>query len=155
MSLSRRDFFKFGIAAGSSALFGWVVSRGNQANVKGVTIPGSGPPDHFPPEAIDAIDVDAFLGACARCGVCIAECPFNAIKSTGWQLPQLTKDTREKCPGMDNCGVCIAVCPTSALSQAYAPLKDLGYVALVEKDPWWEGKHVNKELIVKGETEEG
>jgi ferredoxin len=109
---------------------------------------------HFTKEQLNEIDVAAYLGACARCGVCITECPFKAIKSEGWQLPQLTDETRHKCPGYDVCGACYAVCPTSALSQAMEPLRSkYGIESGIKKHPWWEGRKINKDLITKPEPE--
>ena len=155
MPITRRDFMKVGAAAGLAALVGWYIDRGNHSSIGPRQIPGSGVVGHFDMDTVNKIDVDAYLAACSRCGVCIAECPFRAIKSVGWQLPQLTDDTRSKCPGFDVCGVCYAVCPTSALSQAFVPLTDMGFKSGVEKAPWWEGKTVNKDLITRPEVEEG
>jgi len=156
MAFSRRDFLKVGAAAGAAALFGWSVDRGNRKTIKGAQVPGSGEVGHFSAEQLEAIEVDAFLAACARCGVCIAECPFSAIKSDGWQMPLLTDTTRIKCPGFDICGVCLAVCPTSALSEAFAPLEDRwGLESGVTKEAWWKGKEINKDLITKPEVDAG
>ncbi len=154
--MKRRDFLKVGAAAGAAALLGWYVNRVNEAEIGPAQVPGSGEVGHFSKEQMDEIDVDAYLAACARCGVCITECPFNAIKSVGWQLPQLTDETRSKCPGYDVCGACYAVCPTSALSQAMEPLRDkYGIESGIKKHPWWEGKKINKDLITKPETDIG
>ena len=155
MAITRRDFFKFGLAAGSGALAGWYINKVTRDTVDPRSIPGAGEAGHFDQDTLDHIDVDAFLAACSRCGVCIQECPFSAIKSTGWQLPLLTDATRQKCPGMDVCGVCLAVCPTSALSQAFAPFKDLGLKSGVEKDPWYKGKRINTDFLTIAETEGG
>ena len=146
--LTRRDFLKVGAAAGAAALVGWYINRVNERSISPREVPGSGQTGHFDAEMVNKIDVDAYLAACARCGVCVGECPFNAIKSVGWQLPQLTDDTRAKCPGFDVCGVCYAVCPTSALSQAMEPLRSrYGIESGIEKHPWWQGKKINKSLI--------
>lgn len=155
MPITRRDFLKVGAAAGAAALVGWYINRVNERSIGPKEVPGSGQTGHFDNETINMIDVDAYLAACARCGVCVGECPFKAIKSEGWQLPQLTDETRDKCPGFDVCGVCYAVCPTSALTEAFQPLVDAGYKSGVEKAPWWGGKVINKDLITKPETEEG
>jgi ferredoxin len=155
MPVTRREFLKFGAAAGAAALLSSVVSGNNKQTVKPNTVPGSGEPGHFDKGTLDLIDTAAFLGACSRCGVCIGECPFKAIKSTGWQLPLLTSETRHKCPGIDVCGVCLAVCPTSALSQAYKPLEDVGITARVGKDPWWQGKSINTDFLKKPQIEGG
>ena len=155
MAITRRAFFKFGLAAGTGALLSWYINKVNHNSIDVTDIPGSGEVGHFDQETLDHINVDAFLAACSRCGVCIQECPFSAIKSTGWQLPLLTDATRIKCPGMDVCGVCLAVCPTSALSQAFASFEDLGIKPGVEKDPWYEGKRINTDFLDLAETEEG
>ena len=153
--MKRRDFMKVGAAAGAAALLGWYVNRVNERTIGPAEVPGSGEVGHFSKDVLNDIDVDAYLAACARCGVCITECPFNAIKSEGWQLPQLTDGTRHKCPGYDVCGACYAVCPTSALSQAMQPLVDKhGIESGVSKAPWWQGKKINKDLITKPEVEE-
>lgn len=154
--MKRRDFLKVGAAAGAAALLGWYVNRVNDESIGPAQVPGSGEAGHFTREQMDEIDVDAYLAACSRCGVCITECPFNAIKSVGWQLPQLTDETRSKCPGFDVCGACYAVCPTSALSQAMEPLRErYGIESGIDKAPWWEGKKINKDLITKPEVDEG
>jgi len=154
MAVNRRDFLKVGAAAGAAALFGWYVNRVNTKGIGPRQVPGSGEDGHFDADTLDKIDVDAYLAACSRCGVCITECPFKAIKSAGWQLPQLTNDTRHKCPGYDICGACYAVCPTSALTQAFKPLDDMGFESGVKKAPWWMGKKINKDLITKPEPTE-
>jgi len=156
MAMKRRDFMKVGAAAGAAALLGWYVNRVNERTIGAAQVPGSGEAGHFSKEQMDLVDVDAYLAACSRCGVCITECPFIAIKSVGWQLPQLTDDTRHKCPGYDVCGACYAVCPTSALSQAFEPLRSKYDIESgVEKAPWWLGKKINKDLITKPETDLG
>ena len=154
MAVNRRDFIKIGAAAGAAALMGWYVNRTNERTIGPRQVPGSGQDGHFTSAQLDSIDVGAYLGACARCGVCVAECPFNAIVSEGWQLPQLNDKTRFKCPGYDICGVCYAVCPTSALSQAYKPLVDQGIKSGVEKAPWWEGQKIDKTIIQRPEVDE-
>ncbi|NIP36234.1 MAG: hypothetical protein GWN18_14910, partial [Thermoplasmata archaeon] len=70
-----------GAAAGAAALLGWYVNRVNDQTIGPREVPGSGEVGHFSNEVLNEIDVDAYLGACSRCGVCITECPFNAIKS--------------------------------------------------------------------------
>ena len=155
MAVNRRDFIKIGAAAGAAALLGWYVNRTNEETIGPRQVPGSGQDGHFSAEQLADIDVDAYLAACARCGVCEAECPFNAIASEGWQLPQLNDLTRFKCPGYDVCGVCYAVCPTSALSQAYQPLVDQGIRSGVKKATWWKGEKIDKTIIQKPEPTEG
>jgi ferredoxin len=157
MAINRRDFLKVGAAAGAAALLGWYVNRVNDRTIGAREVPGSGEVGHFSAEQLGEIDVDAYLAACSRCGVCITECPFQAIKSVGWQLPQLTDETRSKCPGYDVCGACFAVCPTSALSQAMEPLRSkYGIESGIKKAPWWKGKKIDKTLISRpDEVEEG
>jgi ferredoxin len=152
MAITRRDFFKFGAAAGAAALLSGVINRSNDGHVKNKFVPGAGEKGHFQPEVIAEIDSEVFLNLCSRCGVCIAECPFSAIKSTGWQLPLLTDETLHKCPGFDICGVCLAVCPTSALSEAFKPVEEkFGLKSGVEKNPWWEGERINTDFLEKPE----
>jgi ferredoxin len=155
MAIDRRDFFKFSLAAGSALLFGGYINKFNRDTIGPRQVPGSGEPGHYDQEVLDEIDIDAFLGACSRCGVCIQECPFTAIKSTGWQIPQLTDETRQKCPGFDICGVCLAVCPPAALSQAFKPVEErFGLKPGVEKEAWWKGDRINKDFLTKPEPEE-
>jgi ferredoxin len=155
MAMKRRDFLKVGASAGAAALFAWYVNRVNDQNIGPNQVPGSGEAGHFSKEMLKKVDVSAFLAACSRCGVCITECPFIAIKSVGWQLPQLTDETRHKCPGYDVCGACYAVCPTSALSRAFEPLRsEYKIESGVEKTAWWKGKRINKDLITKPDVEE-
>jgi ferredoxin len=127
MAMNRRSFFKIMGVAGASIL----VSLGLQnSGVTRVTdpnqkqfIPGAGdPPLPSPPLDVDKIDSDAFVNFCARCGVCISVCPFEAIKSKEIFYPTLTPATRDKCPSYEICGVCLANCPTDALTMAFRPL---------------------------------
>jgi ferredoxin len=156
MAFNRRDFLKFTAAGGAALLTGWYINRVNRETIDAKEIPGAGEVGHFDKEVLDEIDIGAYLSACSRCGVCIKECPFTAIKSTGWQLPLLTSETRHKCPGFDICGVCLAVCPTSALSQAFKPVEErFGLQPGVKKNPWWEGERINTDYLTKPETEEG
>ena len=156
MAITRRDFMKFGVAAGAAALLSGIIKGSNTDNVVSTTMPGAGEVGHFAPEVLDEIDTEAFLALCSRCGVCVTECPFSAIKSTGWQLPQLTDETRHKCPGFDVCGVCLAVCPTSALSEAFKPVTEKfpELSSGVEKNPWWEGERINTDFLTKPEPKE-
>ena len=154
MAYNRRDFLKVGAAAGAAVLFGWYVNRVNDQTIGPKEVPGSGEVGHFSDEQLAEIDVSAYLAACSRCGICITECPFIAIKSATWQLPQLTDDTRHKCPGYDVCGACYAVCPTSALSQAMEPLRSKYKLESgIKKSPWWKGEKINLDLIKIPEPE--
>ncbi len=125
MAMNRRSFFKVLGVAGASILvsLGLQNSGVNRVNAEKSLIPGAGdPPPPDPPMDVDKIDADAFIGLCARCGVCINVCPYKAIKSKEIFYPTLTIDTRPKCPGYEICGVCHANCPTEALPLAFEPL---------------------------------
>jgi ferredoxin len=149
MAVTRRDFLKGGVAVGAAMLLGGAIKAGTKKTVKPSVIPGAGEKGHFSAETLAKIDTETFLAACSRCGVCLSECPFKAIRFTGWQLPLLTPETQHKCPGFDVCGVCLAVCPPSALSQAFKPLEEEGLRSGFAKDPWWEGKRINTDVLKK------
>ncbi len=121
MAMNRRSFFKVLGVAGASILvsLGLQNSGVNRVKAEKSLIPGAGT---LEPSEYNEIDAGAFIGLCARCGVCINVCPFKAIKSKEIFYPTLTKDTRPKCPGYEICGVCHANCPTEALPLAFEPL---------------------------------
>jgi ferredoxin len=125
MAMNRRSFFKVLGVAGASLLVSLGLQNSGVSRVKAEKslIPGAGdPPLPSPPLDVDKIDEDAFVGLCARCGVCITVCPFEAIKSKEIFYPTLTRETRPKCPSYEICGVCLANCPTDALALAFKPL---------------------------------
>lgn len=125
MAMNRRSFFKVLGVAGASLLvsLGLQNSGVNRIKAEKSLIPGAGdPPLPSPPLDVDKIDSDAFVSFCARCGVCISVCPFEAVKSKEIFYPTLTRETRPKCPSYLICGVCVANCPTDALTMAFRPL---------------------------------
>ncbi len=150
MALTRRSFIKVTGAAAGAAL----VSLGMQnATVRGIDpehIPGAGHSEPKPGENEDKvyedrikhIDVGKFLAGCSRCGVCIQKCPFNAIRSASIAVPQLTNDTRKKCPGYENCGICAVVCPTDCINDAFS---EYDKEPAVDKPAWWEGPYEKRE----------
>jgi ferredoxin-type protein NapG len=76
-----------------------------------------------PPGALAEAD---FLGACARCGLCVRDCPYDTLKLAGpGQGPSLgtpyfeaRKIACEMCSDIP----CVAACPTGALDRG---LKDI------------------------------
>ena len=150
MAMNRRSFFKIMGVAGASLLvsLGLQNSGVNRVKAEKSLIPGAGdPPPPSPPVDVDKIDADAFVGLCARCGVCINVCPFKAVKSKEIFYPTLTNETRSKCPGYEICGICLANCPTDALPIAFEPL---GGKAGVDNSQLWDGPTPKNERDIIG-----
>jgi len=53
--------------------------------------------------------------ACTGCGVCAAECPFEAIQETNGRLYAIDTDT------CTDCGRCEEVCPEEAVTYEDVP----------------------------------
>jgi ferredoxin-type protein NapG len=119
--MNRRDFIKIaglGLVAG---VFSLAIQSGigRGVGIDKKYVPGAGSLEQ---EQIDKIDPEKFLSACSRCGVCLSECPNNAIKYADGNYPRLTGDTVTDCPGYMDCGVCLSVCPTNAIGYAFEDL---------------------------------
>jgi ferredoxin len=139
------------IGAATGAL---LVSLGMQnasvRNINAEDIPGAGHAEADSPnevdntykQRVDSIEPSKFLSGCSRCGVCIQKCPFQAIKSESIAYPQLTDNSRLKCPGYENCGICAVVCPTDCLNDAFS---DFDGDPMVEKPGWYEGPYEQRE----------
>ena len=149
--MNRRSFIKVGGAAVGALLVSVGMQNATMRSISAEYVPGAGHPEPKEGETTDPeynervknIDTDKFLAGCARCGVCLQKCPFQAIKSRSIAVPQLTDATRAKCPGYENCGICATVCPTDCLNDAFSNY-DKG-TAVDEKPPWWEGPYEKKE----------
>jgi ferredoxin len=140
-------------AATGALLVSFGLQNATMRTIKAENVPGAGHPE---PELgsldkyddrIKNIDTGKFLAGCSRCGVCIQKCPFNAIKSETIAVPQLTDDTRNRCPGYDKCGICAVVCPTDCLNEAFSNFKELSKKnkPKVDKPGWWEGPYEERE----------
>lgn len=145
--MDRRAFVKAMGVAGASLL----VSMGLQSvGTKRVEaekqfIPGAG--GDLTPEEIDKIDSQAYISLCARCGICIRVCPFEAIRAKEVYYPTLTNTTLPKCPGYETCGVCLANCPPDALGMAFEPL---GGTSGTERTKIWNGPTLRDERDITG-----
>ncbi len=148
MAMNRRSFMKALGVAGASLLvsLGLQNSGVNRVTAEKQFIPGAG---NLEKEEYEKIDSDAFVGLCARCGVCINVCPFKAIRAKEIFYPTLTKGTRDKCPNYEICGVCLANCPTDALGTAYKPL---GGTPGTEKSQLWNGPTLRNERDIIGQN---
>lgn len=62
----------------------------------------------YPPWALEA---DAFLEACSRCGACITDCPEYIIETGPGGVPQISFHSG----ACTFCGVCVDVCQDKAL----------------------------------------
>lgn len=131
--MDRRKFIKIGGATVATGLISIGLQNAvvNENSIK--YIPGAG--HTVGPETLNKIDKDAFIGLCARCGVCAEVCPFKAIKFKGLAFPQLTDATRRKCPSYESCGICASRCPTDAINEAF---KDVGVKPGTDKITWWD-----------------
>ncbi|MEE9151832.1 MAG: 4Fe-4S dicluster domain-containing protein [Thermoplasmata archaeon] len=149
MAMSRRSFAKMLGVAGASLLVSLGLQNSGVARVKAEKslIPGAG--RSLTAEDIEKIDSDAFVGLCARCGICANVCPHKVIKFKEIFYPTLTKTNREICPGYDICGLCLANCPPDALSMAFKPV---GKTSGSEKSQLWNGQTLKSERLVIGEN---
>lgn len=138
-------------AAAGAILVSLGLQNATMRNIQAEYVPGAGHPPNGKghnsekeayEKRVDAIDASKFLAGCSRCGVCIQKCPFNAIKSAGLAVPQLTDVSRNKCPGYENCGICAVVCPTDCLNDAFS---DFDGEPKVDKPSWIEGPYEVKE----------
>lgn len=119
--LTRRDFLKIAGLGAAAGVFSLAIQGGiaQDRKVDRVHVPGAG---SLTQKEIDRIDPEKFISACARCGVCVTECPNRAIKFGDGNYPALTDETIKDCPGYMKCGVCLQVCPTNAIGYAYEDL---------------------------------
>ena len=88
-----------------------------------------------------AIDEDAFLAACIKCGQCVQVCPVEAIKladvdeGMGIGVPYI--DARaQACDFSCDATQCILACPTGALDHAITKKEEvtMGFAKLVEPE---------------------
>ena len=156
MALTRRSFIKVTGAAAGAVLVSLGMQNASMRTIESKNVPGAGHPeldegeneDKTYNERIEHIDTPKFIAGCSRCGVCIQKCPFNAIQSKSIAMPQLTDETRRKCPGYENCGICAVVCPTDCINDAFTEFRELdskNNKPSVDKPGWWEGPYEKRE----------
>lgn len=58
-----------------------------------------------------AIDEEAFINTCTRCGECVNQCPQKVIQKGDGGFPEINFSKS----GCDFCQLCVEVCPTRAL----------------------------------------
>ena len=119
--MTRRDFLKIAGLGAAAGVFSLAIQAGigRDVEIDKKYVPGAG---SLPEEEIEKIQPEKFTSACARCGVCMSECPNRAIKYADGNYPRLKEETIFKCPGYKDCGVCLSVCPTNALGYAFEAL---------------------------------
>jgi ferredoxin-type protein NapG len=130
--LSRRQFLgRCGQTAGSVSLvalcLGTYSDRSRSLPVAALRPPG-------------AIDENAFLGACVRCGLCVRACPYDTLKLSelGEDIPIgspyfVARDIPcEMCEDIP----CAAACPTGALRKDLNDIRDadMGVAVLTGED---------------------
>ncbi|MCV6548208.1 MAG: 4Fe-4S dicluster domain-containing protein [Cohaesibacter sp.] len=88
-----------------------------------------------------AIDEDAFLAACIKCGQCVQVCPVEAIKladlDEGFGIGVPYIDARaQACDFSCDATQCILACPTGALDHAITKKEEvtMGFAKLVEPE---------------------
>jgi ferredoxin len=123
-NMDRRDFLKIAGLGATAGLFSLAIQGGVGQGVKvdKKYVPGAG---SLTEKEIAKIQPEKFLSACARCGVCVTECPNGAIKFSDGNYPRLNAITVTKCPGYMDCGLCLSVCPTNALGYAFDDLPEM------------------------------
>ncbi|MDY6965871.1 MAG: 4Fe-4S binding protein [Halobacteriota archaeon] len=119
MKFTRREFVKIAAYSGFMSMIPVGLQGGIKSKLEKEELPGTG---NLSPEDLEKVDVDAFLTACARCGVCATVCPKNAIRFSTVFLPILTPETRDRCPSTLECSVCMGYCPTNAVKNAFGRL---------------------------------
>lgn len=96
-----------------------------------------------PPTALrppGALPEDRFLGACARCGLCVRACPYNTLKlaplgeavATGTPYFTARAVPCEMCEDIP----CVAACPTGALDKGLKNISDarMGLAVLLDHE---------------------
>ena len=87
-----------------------------------------------------AIDEDAFLGACIRCGLCVRDCPYDTLK-----LARLGEDVAAGTPYFTAREVpcemcedvpCVKACPTGALDRNLTDIDDarMGLAVVIDHE---------------------
>ena len=149
--LTRRDALKVLGTAGTVAIFsiGLQSAIGNNIKANPRLVPGAGRDGLLTKKQLDKIDADAFVSACARCGICTEVCPSSAIKFGAGNYPSLKEETLNKCMGATDCGLCIVNCPTNALSMAFKPC---GIEVGVEGHLWVKGPKDDSKRTLSGNS---
>ncbi|WP_455217831.1 ferredoxin-type protein NapG [Kaarinaea lacus] len=131
-SLDRRRFMlKVIKATCGSLLFGLGLGLyGNQARALPAT--AIRPPG--------ALDEEAFLGACLRCGLCVRDCPYDVLELAGFAQPVPTgtpffearKVACEMCEDIP----CVKACPTGSLDHGLTNIDDarMGIAVLLDQE---------------------
>ena len=130
MALSRRDFFRRGLAealhdaarAARATAASAAPSGGTSAAPRPSTAAPRGNP--LPPLLLrppGALPEPSFLTACTRCDDCVAACPMQAIRKAGPEHGPEHAGTPTIVPGEQPCWLCgdlpcIAACATGALA---------------------------------------
>ncbi len=157
--MDRRKFLTISGTALAAGMFSFAFQNATFEGLEARTLPGIGEVGHYSGEKRrieddrwldEHLDVEAFVGACARCGVCADVCPFKAIRFDGVFFPQVTGGTRRKCPGIDHCGLCLSNCPTDAIKQAYRKLPAEQRTPAAEQKGWYEGPSSEAERDLLG-----
>ena len=87
-----------------------------------------------------ALDEDAFLGACIRCGLCVRDCPFDTLSlatlgdevATGTPYFIARQVPCEMCDDIP----CVKACPTGALDHKLTDIDDarMGLAVLIDQE---------------------
>ncbi len=149
--MNRRDALKVIGTAGAVAFFsiGLQSALGRKAKAEPRFVPGAGREGKLTNDELSKIDADAFISACARCGICSEVCPSSAIKPGSGMYPELTDKTLNKCMGVEDCGLCIINCPTNALGMAF---RDTGLKAGAGDHHWVMGPKDDSERPLSGNS---
>lgn len=131
-SPSRRNFLANSAAAlgGACAVAGGVGLYAESAKAR-------------PAQAIrppGAVDEDAFLGACVRCGLCVRDCPWDTLKLgvlgsgvvAGTPYFEARKVPCEMCEDIP----CVKACPTGALDHSLTDIAEarMGLAVLIDQE---------------------
>lgn len=108
------------------------------------------PTAHAAPQALrppGALQGDAFLAACIRCGLCVEACPYEMLHLAKWTEPVPTGTPyfvarQQPCEMCDDIP-CLKACPTGALDPALERIDDarMGTAVLIDHENClnWQG----------------
>jgi len=131
-STSRRDFFvsaarSTGVAVGGGTLWAYLLTEQSKAAPFALRPPG-------------ALGEEEFLALCIKCGLCVADCPFDTLKlgTVGDPYPIGTPYFVPRdvpcymCPDIP----CVEACPTGALDPDLTEIEnsDMGLAVLVDQE---------------------